>query len=226
MSIESLKSLFDWAAVALILLTFVVGAGALITGNVISARQEAKLKQFDKDLTDARAALKTQEGLVEGLKGDNLKLEAQIAPRRLTREQEVKIADNCTRIKDKFTGKRVRVVSYALDTEGFVFSEQIVSALRWSGMAVDDDSMSIIPGGKLVMGIQVFGSDPNLAKKIADAIGSSGSPIAVSFVETDPTAGAIKIEYGAPARQATILVGLKPPDKDTVDALKKAMSHK
>ncbi|MGA3076506.1 MAG: hypothetical protein ABSG56_22795 [Bryobacteraceae bacterium] len=140
MSIESLKSLFDWAAVALILLTFVVGAGALITGNVISARQEAKLKQFDKDLTDARAALKTQEGLVEGLKGDNLKLEAQIAPRRLTREQEVKIADNCTRIKDKFTGKRVRVVSYALDTEGFVFSEQIVSALRWSGMAVDDDN--------------------------------------------------------------------------------------
>ena len=44
------------------------------------------------------------------------------------------------------------------------------------------------------VGIQVFGSDSELAKKIAEAIGSSGKPIAVSFAATDPTAGAMRVE--------------------------------
>jgi hypothetical protein len=77
MSIEAWKSVFDWGAVGLILLTFAFGAGALITGNKINKLQESRLRQFDKDLTDAKTALGKQEELVEGLKGDNLKLEAK-----------------------------------------------------------------------------------------------------------------------------------------------------
>jgi len=54
MSVELWKSIFDWAAVIMAALTFVAGAGALITGNILSDRQDEQLKQFNKDLTDAR----------------------------------------------------------------------------------------------------------------------------------------------------------------------------
>lgn len=226
MSVEGWKSLFDVLAVVLLGLTFVAGFGGLVTGKVVNRRQENRLRQLQGALTQAKivaanATAKAGEATraADAEKIERLKLEAQIAPRRMTKKQKVRIAENCAGFKDVFSGKRVKVVSYSLDLEGFVLAEQIVSSLRVAGMVVDDDSMSITPRSTYVFGINVFGSDAELAKDIANAIGSSGGPIAVSFVENDPTAGAKEIEYGAPAPQATILVGLKPPDKGTIEEL-------
>ena len=70
MSVDLLKSIFDWATIILIALTVFSGAGALITGDIIGRRQEAMLRKFDTDLTDAKKQ-------VENLRGDNLKLEAK-----------------------------------------------------------------------------------------------------------------------------------------------------
>lgn len=53
--------MFDVGAVVLLFLTFAFGAGALITGRVIDRRKEAQIKQFDKDLTDAKIELGKQE---------------------------------------------------------------------------------------------------------------------------------------------------------------------
>ncbi len=61
MSVEALKSFFDWGAGILIFLTFAFGVGALITGNIINKRQENRLRQFDKDLTDAKIGLGRQQ---------------------------------------------------------------------------------------------------------------------------------------------------------------------
>ena len=61
MSVELLKAIFDWLAVFLIGLTFIAGAGALITGNILSGRQTAQLKEFDKGLTQAKTDLATQQ---------------------------------------------------------------------------------------------------------------------------------------------------------------------
>jgi hypothetical protein len=58
---EVWKSIFDWATVILIALTVLSGAGALVTGDIIAQRQEARLRQFDKDLTDARTELGKQQ---------------------------------------------------------------------------------------------------------------------------------------------------------------------
>ena len=160
------------------------------------------------------------------LRKDADALEAQIAPRRLALDQQVKIAGNCARFKNLFAGKRIKVVSYSLDTEAFVLAEQIVGALRACGMSVDDDAMSITPMmSTLVFGISVFGSDSELAKGIANAIGSSGKPVAVSFVGTDPIAGAMRVETpnSLLPHEATILVGLKPYDQDTVNEIKRIM---
>src|ERR1022692_879337 len=57
MSIEALKSFCDWAAVVLILLTFLVGTGALITGNILNDRQAEQLRKFDESMTKAKIEL-------------------------------------------------------------------------------------------------------------------------------------------------------------------------
>lgn len=54
MSWELAKAIFDWTAVVLVGLTFMVGAGALISGNVLNKRQAAKLRQFEMDLEKQR----------------------------------------------------------------------------------------------------------------------------------------------------------------------------
>jgi hypothetical protein len=158
------------------------------------------------------------------LTAGNLKLEAQIAPRRLTIDQQRSIAGHCSTFKNLFAGKRIKLVSYSLDTEGFVLAEQLVTALRMKPceMFIDDDAMTVTPGEKVVFGINVFGTDSELAKKIAEAIGSSGKPIAVGFTATDPTAGSIVSLSTANSRlphDAIVLVGLKPPDADTIKEL-------
>ncbi len=61
MSVEAWKSLFDIAAVVLLGLTFVAGAGVLLTGNIINKRQEEKLRKFDGDLTAAKSDLAKQQ---------------------------------------------------------------------------------------------------------------------------------------------------------------------
>lgn len=61
MSVEALKSLFDVGTVILLFLTFAFGAGVLITGNIINSRQASQLRQFDKDLTEAKTELGKQQ---------------------------------------------------------------------------------------------------------------------------------------------------------------------
>lgn len=61
MSVELWKSIFDWSTVILIALTVVSGAGALITGDIINKRQDNRLHQFDRGLTDAKLELGKQQ---------------------------------------------------------------------------------------------------------------------------------------------------------------------
>jgi hypothetical protein len=89
MSVEAWKSLFDVLTVVLLGLTFAAGAGVLITGNIINRRQEEKLRNFDVDLTAAKAGLAAQQERAA-------KAEEQLArlktPRSLTAEQQQRIA--------------------------------------------------------------------------------------------------------------------------------------
>lgn len=61
MSIELWKSIFDWAAVVLVGFTFIAGAGALITGRILSNRQNEKLREFSTNLTAAQTELGKQQ---------------------------------------------------------------------------------------------------------------------------------------------------------------------
>jgi hypothetical protein len=210
--------------------------GALLVTIGVAGEFVVEYEQTGAESDLSRASAEARENLnaeaararedAAKIKAENLKLEAQITPRRLDLDQQVKIAENCKGSKNLFMGKRIKLVSYSLDTESFVLAEQIVEVLRASGMTVDDEAMSITPMmGNLVFGINVFGSDPELAKKIAEAIGSSGKPIAVGFTATDPTAGTMRVETDNSRlpHEATVLVGLKPFDANTANELMRIM---
>jgi len=89
MSVESLKSLFDVAAVILLFLTFLAGAGVLITGNIINALQAERLRQFDKDLTEAKTELGKQQ--VRAANAERSALEAKQTAESF--EKDIAVAD-------------------------------------------------------------------------------------------------------------------------------------
>jgi hypothetical protein len=105
MSIEFWKAIFDWAAVVLVGLTFIAGAGALITGKILNDRQASNLKQFQLDLAAANG---------RASRADLKRVELQnrivdiFGPRQLT-------ADQSDRIGKKLTGLRgVKIDVYVL----------------------------------------------------------------------------------------------------------------
>ncbi len=79
MSVEFLKSIFDWAAVVLVGLTFIAGAGALITGKILSIRQAEQLREFSSDLTAARLELGKQQERTAKAEGTIASAEQQAA---------------------------------------------------------------------------------------------------------------------------------------------------
>jgi hypothetical protein len=53
-SVESWHSFFEWSSVALVALTVVAGAGALITARIVNDRQTEKIRNLDIDVANAR----------------------------------------------------------------------------------------------------------------------------------------------------------------------------
>lgn len=95
MTVESLKTIFDWSAVILLFLTFAAAAGVLITGNIVTERQAARLLSFDKSLTEAKTELgKQQERAAKAEKSASdaaLDLAKFKQPRSLLPEQQSKL---------------------------------------------------------------------------------------------------------------------------------------
>jgi hypothetical protein len=87
MPTELLKSIFDWTTVVLIALTVFSGAGAIITGDILGKRQEARLRQFEQDLTDSKIKLANAE---KAASDAALALEKFKEPRTLSPEQQDK----------------------------------------------------------------------------------------------------------------------------------------
>jgi hypothetical protein len=151
MSAELLKSIFDWATVAFIALTVITGSGAIITGSTVNHRQETRLRQFDKDLTDAQTDLGKQQERAARLESENLSLKTDLekakieaakaqlelrryidqvdrkaGPRRLDRERFLE------QLKDKPTG--MAFVTYKPeDVEAFQFANQLSAILQAAG---------------------------------------------------------------------------------------------
>jgi hypothetical protein len=104
----------------------------LITGDIINRRQEERLHQFDRDLTDAKMELgKQQERTAEAIeKAESerlarIKLEKELGPRRLTGEQKFELAKLLGGVK-----AGVAIVSPMADGEASDFADDLDSAIK------------------------------------------------------------------------------------------------
>jgi hypothetical protein len=147
------------------------------------------------------------ESKLERERIERLKLEAQIAPRRLTPEQQQQITQLCSR----FRGRRVIVVSYSLDIEGAVLSKQIVAALQGSGMTVVDSTTGMMAIGGILIGIHVNGAEHDLVNSLSTILATAGR-LSVARPNSDPPTSPGAYSNGRPEepQPVSILVGVKP----------------
>jgi hypothetical protein len=115
-----------------------------VEGKVADAKKEG-IEAAGEKAGNALLRAAELEKQAEGLRAANLALEAEIAPRRLT-ELQIKAIGSAL---SSFSGKKVSIVSYSLDSEAAILSQQIASSLEVAKIEVRDLSASVMPMGFL-----------------------------------------------------------------------------
>lgn len=173
-------------------------------------------------IADANAAASKAGALAESERLERVKLEAIVAPRSLSLEQQRKMATSCS----KFRGRRAIVTSYGLDLEGIALGGQIIAILKSAGVDVVDSRASIVEVGAFEIGVRVRGpaSEQDFVSALGDALSSVGK-LQVSINDSSPSGGGAVMPrqsgaggfiYGGgvavPAGRpfVTVMVGIKP----------------
>jgi hypothetical protein len=133
MSVESWNSFFQWGSVVLIAVTFVLGAGALMTGNRINARQTARLVTLETDLA------KQQERAAEA----EAKLLAMIAPRRITASQRSQLLGA---LSEAVLKGPVHMLTPFGDPEALEYAEDIRAVLNEAGWPTGEVKQGLLTG--------------------------------------------------------------------------------
>ena len=222
LSLQAANTLFGLSNVALILGAVLVLIGTIgvswttgirdryaderISGNEVrtALANEGAAKANERANALAREA--EQERL------ERMKLEAEIAPRRLTREQHEAIATALSR----FAGCGANVTSYSLDAESAVLTKQVIEALRAAGLKVADGTASLMQMGGFSLGIHVSGSNRDLVGAVRESLSQTArlavAPESPAQLVPQP-AGIIAGPPAPAAADVSILVGIKPPNR-------------
>jgi hypothetical protein len=187
-----------------------------LNGEAAQARIDAGNAIVRASKADERASENEKEAarlqkLAEAERLERIKLEAAVAPRSLSLEQQRLIASACGR----FRGRSVLVSSYGMDGEGAALAGQIISVLRTSGITVADARASIIVTGGFEMGVHVRGTDVerDLVSSLGNALSSTGK-LKVSINDTPPRLGSAMggggESFPAGSVFVTVMVGIKP----------------
>jgi hypothetical protein len=162
---------------------------------------------------EANARATANDLAAQQLKAENLRLEAIIAPRSLSLEQQRKIADACR----KFHGHGVLVKSYGTDGEGAALAGQIIATLKSADIVVADSRGSEIVAGGFDSGVHVRapGAELAFAGAIADALSTIGKLKVSPVNDPEPRTGAVMGGGGQSftdpkAVFVTVRVGIKP----------------
>jgi uncharacterized membrane-anchored protein YhcB (DUF1043 family) len=220
MSLESWKSFFEIGGVLLLFLTFVFGAGVVITSTRINARQAVQLRNFDKQLTDAKSELGKQQertaqadARVAGLETDSanaksemakqqtraanaeralLELQQRLAHRRISQSDHDKLVASL----QPFRGSIVHLTKLG-DAEAAQFAEDILTVLHDAGWSVQLSIAGTISPPRYGLFCTVDASTP------------AGQALAAAL-HTLPTAD-VRSGTVPQGVVGNILVGLKPP---------------
>ena len=188
MSVEFWKTICDWAAVVLVGLTFIAGAGALLAGRVLNSRQSEQLRKFEADLASAKTDNLTLQKQVAILQTDAsiqqeraakaekslLELQEQLKPRRLTAGQK----SDLTKLLGQYKGNGAAIVTPLLDGEAVDFADDFKSALESAGWSTVRIANRI--SDKYGLAVVTCEGTKNpallLAKKLSDALTTAGIP--------------------------------------------------
>jgi anti-sigma28 factor (negative regulator of flagellin synthesis) len=203
--------------------------GHLAQANARAESANALAKNYEAQIADSNARTKAAEALVasankmaeearsmaESERLERIRLERQIAPRRLSVDQQRRIADSLR----QFVGHRVLVTSYALDVESAILGQQIISVLRsvLGNQSVLDNRASVSVAGGFDLGLHIRSAEPSERDFVAaldDAFRAIGG--LTTFVNRPrPRLGAMMSGGGAAFPRGTVfvemVVGPKPP---------------
>jgi hypothetical protein len=219
-SIDGLSSLIrnaNWGIALSVFFSFLFTVVVIVADKKREGltRQEELSKQkeiagINKLAGDANERAGELEKEAAELKAANLRLEAAMAPRRLSQRQE-KVLSTLT----KFSGRTVGVKSYSSDTEGLILATQIIDGLKQSKLLIEDNRLTMMPAGSVSFGVSVDGPDKELVNELKQVLSMDGSLTATSSISSPNRAGfSVGVSFGevrnvtAPA--ATITIGAKP----------------
>lgn len=180
---------------------------ARVANERLSAN-EAETARAHAESAQANERAANLENETESLRSENLKLEATIAPRRITE-------DGCNRIVEAlkpFSGRRVEVASYVMDAESAVLGVQILSCLQMAGVIPVERLMSITPMGSITFGIVVNGPNRKLENALRGSLQQENLGVlapGASFARGNAAIVVVPAQ-AQPAADAVISVGVKP----------------
>lgn len=187
------------AACTLLLFGFDEGISTSQQSQIAVATDRATDAGFDAALAN-NAAAEANEHAAQ-LESENLKLEAQIQPRRLTTDDIAKLKAAVT----PFSNRQISVWSYGLDLEGRFLATQILSALNEAHVPTVDSIGHMLSSVVPRIGVIVTGPDDEPIAALLKAL-ERLSPV------RGPLPGGFTT-YGPgqpPIVPAEIFVGIKP----------------
>lgn len=108
--------------------------------------------------------------IVEAERSARIQLEAQVAPRTLSPDQQRAIVDALR----KYAGETVNVASYGLDPEGARIALQLITTLQSAGFHVTTDHAFEVVSGGFYEGIHLRGPKTEFLSSLDDALSNVG----------------------------------------------------
>jgi hypothetical protein len=168
----------------------------LVIANIFVAGGVGGEYIFGGRASDAATQLQqASDSQIEQLRYANLKLEAQIAPRDLSPEDMLRIADVLT----PFRGRKLTIRPYVSDAEGFRLVVLINRALAGTGV-ISIPGLLYPEAEQLLLGVEVLG--PESEREFVAALEKALGPSAIGLrSHRNPT---------APGTDVELHVGVKP----------------
>jgi hypothetical protein len=199
MTIESWKSIFDVVALVLLFLTFAVGAGGYITGNIINERQAKQLRQFDADLTGAKTDLAKQQERAAKAEIALAKLQSSQAEtsgvvHSITDPRKILLTDGMRAGLNKNRGAHILFQADGTDSDSESLLQQFMTVFklytpeqRW----IFATGMPVVPPFTLP-GVHIRHENSKIANNVAAIVGSILKESGIPYDSSVPTGEELK----------------------------------
>jgi hypothetical protein len=206
-------SVFRWATISALVFGGVGVVSAFISAWVGYEITDATQKEADQRIAEAQArsdearadAARANERAA-AIETENLKLEAQLSPRRLADEQQATLVGALSSL----TGKTVRLESYSLDVEAAILGKQIEQAFSLANVNLSEALMTRGSAGSILFGIHVLSQ----SRETIDLIVGAFRDVGLTAVDGTSFAPNVGVSFGvtipATPADAEVFIGVKP----------------